>query len=569
MFFSFRSRLFLLSLALIAGFLLITGVYLHQTLRGWTESMIEADLRDRAHLVAQSLKALDQEDARQSFIDEIGDLGYRITLIGGDGRVLADNTVEAERLADLDDHNLRPEIVAAREDGLGRARRRSTSTGTDLLYVALDLPDTDSVVRVAMPLSDVDQVLGHLRLLLFIGGLFGLGVAIFMSSFASSMMSRHLQELLARSRESDRSPSGGSVRELTRELERTMGTLAEERDRFRAVLEGMSEGVLVLDEKHRVTLINPAARLLLDASDAVHGRPLEELVPNAPLFTLFEEAHNAGQAMAEFTLDPPGVRLLAHGTSRKGAGLILVLHDVTAIRRLETMRRDFVANVSHELRTPVAVIQANAETLLDGALDTPDHARRFTDGIHRNAERLTRLIADLLDISRIEAGRRTFQPEEIQLAAAVGDTIEAAPATEESPTLLHEVDPSIRVIADPGALDQVLLNLLDNALKFTPEDGAIILRAQPRDLEVLIEVLDDGPGVEPAHQERIFERFYRADEGRTPGLGGTGLGLSIVKHLVTAMGGEVGYSRRDEGGARFWFTLPVAPPRDDDYTPGV
>ncbi|WP_181197835.1 sensor histidine kinase [Enhygromyxa salina] len=227
------------------------------------------------------------------------------------------------------------------------------------------------------------------------------------------------------------------------------------------------------------------------------------------------------------------------------------------IRRLETVRRDFVANVSHELRTPVSIIQANAETLLLGGLDEPATARRFLDAVRRNAERLGQLISDLLDISRIEAGRYEIELEPLSLSSVARSVSCSVSETCRSRSVVFEVDidPQLRVCADPRALEQVLVNLVENAVEYGPKGGTVELVAVEQDAAVRIEVRDEGPGIAPDHRSRVFERFYRVDPGRSRHMGGTGLGLAIVKNLSEAMGGEVGVEPRAPEGSCFWIRL--------------
>lgn len=567
MFFSFRSKLFALSVLLIAGFILITGIYLHQALGGWTKAQIESELEARTLITAAALESLDSRAEDLQLLEQLsGERLQRITLIGPDGAVVFDSELSAEQVQAIESHLDRPEVQAALGGDFGRATRKSSVTGEEMLYGATAFGD-GSVIRLSMPLSEVYEVLARLRFLLFIGSLFGLGVAIFMSSFASSLMSRTLQDVLARSR--DEAPTAPrSLNEVTRELEETLDTLATERDRFRRVLEGMSEGIIATDKDLQVTMSNDAARqLLLPEAENLAGLSLQDLIPEEVLLELVEEAEFAESASAEFTLPaddpalPPRQIHCRMRAPQNSEGPILVVHDMTKLRRLERVRRDFVANVSHELRTPVAIIQANSETLIDGAMDSPEHARAFILSIHRNAERLSRLIADLLDISRMEAGKRKFRLEPVPLKAAVDRASAAAArlANNGGPELRVHIPNDLTVQADPGALDQVLVNLIDNAAKYTPDEGFVELRAHKTQDRILLEVLDNGPGIDLEHQDRIFERFYRVDQGRSSQLGGSGLGLSIVRHLVVSMDGDVGYRQPDEGGSLFWFTLPSAP----------
>jgi two-component system phosphate regulon sensor histidine kinase PhoR len=243
---------------------------------------------------------------------------------------------------------------------------------------------------------------------------------------------------------------------------------------------------------------------------------------------------------------------------RAGEGRVVVLQDVTELRRLETVRQDFVANVSHELRTPVSVIRANAETLLAGALSDPERARQFVEALHRSSERLSALIADLLDISRIDSGEMHIDLQPLAVAPLVRAAIEnlGAAAGQKGLDLTADLPDELAARVDERALTQVLVNLLDNALKYTPAGGYIEIRGTSTADGVRIEVRDDGPGIEARLRERIFERFYRVDRGRSREMGGTGLGLSIVKNLVEAMGGRVGVEPNRPRGSVFWILLP-------------
>ena len=324
-----------------------------------------------------------------------------------------------------------------------------------------------------------------------------------------------------------------------------------------SVAEGLTQGVIAVNGKHEIELLNDAARRMLGVSSPLVGVPLLEFVRVPELRELIE---SADAATAEIQL-PSNTRTLIR-VARKwgGDGRVLLLEDVTQVRRLETVRRDFVANVSHELRTPVAVIRANAETLMAGAKDDPVMSTKLIEGLHRNAERLARILADLLDLSRLDAGQYRLELGPVQLEAATKQSLTAIEPQAQKRNISVQVDvpDALAVRADPKALDQVLVNLIDNGVKYTRADGHVWVEARDDGANIRIEIRDDGPGIADKHRERVFERFYRADPSRSREAGGTGLGLSIVKHLVESMGGEVGVEANAPQGSIFWLRLPKA-----------
>ncbi|MBK7972127.1 MAG: PAS domain-containing protein [Deltaproteobacteria bacterium] len=324
----------------------------------------------------------------------------------------------------------------------------------------------------------------------------------------------------------------------------------------------MNEPVLALDANGRVTLANRAALELTGQAQLPAGRPLIEVL-RIPALDDAVTAANRGAAAAPVEFQLAGERprmILAHVTAQRSAGCVVVLHDVTEFRRLEKVRSDFVANVSHELRTPVATILANAETLAGGALDDRERAPEFLEAMVRSATRLGRIIDDLLDLSKIEAGAYPLEPQEIPVAEAAGGAMrllaERARAKGVELRWLEPTEPVGSVWADEHALEDILGNLLDNAIKYTPEGGHVRLTARRAGAAVRVEVADDGPGIPPHQRLRVFERFYRVDAGRSREMGGTGLGLSIVKHLVEAMGGRAGVDPVEPHGSCFWVSLP-------------
>ena len=574
-----RGTLFVVSVTLILTVGLGTGLWLEGELRATLEGRIEDELLAQAALTATVLDRI-SDSSPVAEVDPLADRlgqagGNRVTVIARDGRVLGDSELSQTQVAALESHRDRPEVLQARAQGVGLARRNSTTLGEDMVYAATLVPSSDGqlVARVATPLDTVTAAVRRLRVVLGFGGLLLVLLAVFMSTLASWLLERVLAPMvehvrLARSgvappTQEELGRLTGSVERLSGDLDRSLTALAGERARFEAVLDSMSEAVVALDADEIVRVVNrPGLRILgLDALPVEQS--LAEVLGVPELAGVAAEARQGGIVSLEFDLPGPPERrvLLRAGAEKDGAGVVVVLLDMTDIRHLERVRQDFVTNVSHELRTPITVIRANAETLLDGALEHPAAARRFVEAIDRHAGRLSRLTDDLLDIARIEAGRYDLDVRTVPLAALAQRCVEGLEERARQRGLQMEthVDADLTVLADARALDQVLLNLLENAVRYNTTGGHVALLARREGGVVRIEVEDDGPGLPLKEQARLFERFYRVDQGRSRDQGGTGLGLAIVKHLVEAMGGRVAVESEPGEGATFIVELRPGP----------
>lgn len=577
-----RGKLFLLSFALIAIAELAIGLYLEHELRTSLHARIEGELARHARVTTELVGLADPgPEAPLSQTDALADriagsTGARITLVAADGVVLGDSELTEQQVDAVENHADRPEIRAALAQGRGTAERFSDTIGTDMLYVAVpfETQRTRGVARAALPLREVEAAIARLRGAVAVAGLLGLGISALILIGASKFISRTLRTVVttaqavaagrerAQAKDAEMDGLAGSLNRMAEDLERTMNMLAAERNRFETVLQTMDQAVLALDADHRITTVNRAARLLLRLTGEVENRTLLEAVRVPAFKELVQSVQPGASSSAEFDLPgAPPRRVQARATLQSDGGVVIVVHDVTEIRRLERVRRDFVANVSHELRTPISVIRANTETLLGGALEDPLRGRQFVEALFRHADRLGRLIADLLDISRIEAGRYRLQCEPtcvLQAVEHVLDTLQVE-ADSKKIELTLDVEPDVHVTADAKALEHIVINLVGNAVKYTQEGGHVEVVARVEGETVRLEVRDDGPGIDPSHRERVFERFYRVDPGRSRAMGGTGLGLAIVKHLVEAMEGEVGVEPRSPHGSVFWFRLVRAP----------
>ena len=582
-----RAKLFAASLALIVVSLVAGELYLRPTIEGELLARVRADLSARLALVAEQARVLAATGATSNedwdaLADRLGPLARaRVTLIDGQGVVKGDSELSGAALDAMENHGTRPEVSAAMAGRSTDEIRYSATLRRRLLYAATPVPGPGKMVtRLSLPLAEVDQAVARLRTILILGGLVALLAAVLMSSAAVVLMSRALRHVTAvarrmsagdldlRSRLDTRDEVGDLGRaldHLAETLSRSLGELRDDRDLLGRILEAMREGVLVLDSERRILLFNGSLREMLLLDTAMVGRPAIEVVRNAELQTLVDAAM-AGQEPVTGEIQVAGLRprhLYLHATRLSGEPrcVLVVLFDLTEIRRLETVRKDFVANVSHELRTPIAAVMSAAETLRTAARTDPAAAGSFVDIIERNARRLGDLVQDLLDLSRIESKEFRLATDNVDLAGVVARTLEfheeRANQKRIRMTVVLPPDlPSIR--GDATALERVLSNLIDNAVKYCPEGAAIVVAAEPTGGKVHVTVTDDGPGIEARHLPRLFERFYRCDPGRSRAMGGTGLGLSIVKHLVEAMGGTVQVESTPGQGTRFGFTVPGA-----------
>jgi two-component system, OmpR family, phosphate regulon sensor histidine kinase PhoR len=581
-----RAKFLIVTILIVVAVDLAAGIYLQWKLRHAQEQRIEDELSRQARATRDMLDlglARSGLEWSAASIDPVADqLGesfeVRVTIIDADGTVLGDSEVDTTELHAIDDHSRRPEVLAAEADRCGYSRRYSTTVDADMLYCAITFTSASQrgFIRVSTPLADVDRSVAQLRVILVFGGLLSLALAIGVALVVSRMMYGQVRELMEAARavaEGDKDLRlpvartdefgglAGSLNRVSEELQRTVKQLAAERNLFEAVIQSMDEAVLAVDGERRIIAVNRSACELLGISVGVRGRLLLEAVEIPQLADAVDHALRGESRSIDVKLEEPAgalrhlmVRATPQGES---GGAVLVMHDVTEIRRLETVRRDFVANVSHELRTPVSIIQANAETLLSGALEQPEQARRFLDAVRRNAERLGQLISDLLDISRIEAGKYKIEMRALSMASVARSVSKSVAESCRRRGVMFEVEvpEGLMVRGDPGALEQVLVNLVENAVKYGPEGGVVELAAIEQGAAVRIEVRDEGPGIAPDHRRRVFERFYRVDPGRSRHMGGTGLGLAIVKNLTEAMGGDVGVDLREPSGSVFWVRL--------------
>jgi two-component system phosphate regulon sensor histidine kinase PhoR len=585
---TFRTRVFVTALLAAAITLAVAVALLSYHVRRTISDRIERSLVSEARLAAETLSHRTAATAAEldAEADALGRLtSARITFVARDGSVVGDSQVPAEGLQALENHASRPEVLQARGTGLGIARRYSTTVHAELLYVAVPVrnPAIPSLaeVRLALPLTEVRDQLAAIRRVAWIAAAAGLAAALLVAWTASAFLTKRVRAIaevarryssgdLSRPARDYGSDEIGTVAraldESVREIGRRSAQVAADRSRMEAMLTGMIEGVLVVSDQGRLQLVNAAATRMLRLDNSPEGRHYMEIVRHPEIAALVGTAlrGTAGEGV-ELTFDR-GATIVARSSPIPGtetsAGAVVVLHDITDLRRADRIRRDFVANVSHELRTPLTAVRGYVEALLDGSADG-EEGRRFLEIIGRHTFRMERLVRDLLRLARLDAGQETRE-QVVCFLDALFSGIEAdlSSILEARQQQVHRaIDPAAATVhGDPAKLHDALRNLLENASNYSPESSRIIMTSSRRNGHIMITVADEGPGIPADDLPRVFERFYRVEKGRSRGPrepGGTGLGLAIVKHLVELHGGRVSAANRPEGGAVFTVELPA------------
>ena len=608
-----RARLFwklgLTYLALLAGVLFAVNFYSSRVLRSDYIRATNDKLASLAALALNRPPRLDDSADIQAWLAWLSSGGVRVTLIDHTNTVIADSAFDNTHTEDFSNG---PEIPQAFATGQGQSLRRSELFGKEFIYHAVRYqPPQGSpvVIRLSLPLAQIDTSLSQLRrslswallAILLLGGLFSL---LYFRSFAARvgrlkdfshrLAGGNFQPLPAERARDELSELADSLNETALWMDKTIRSLSGERNRSNTILRSMVEGVAVIDAQERVVFSNRAFSEILNLDPvAIEGRPVIEAVRNSDLVSLIrgalrgEEGLRSDIAMGivqlrSFSVSAAPIPALEENLGanaagitaismfgvpeplprarQKVAGAVVVLHDVTEVRRLERVRQDFVANVSHEFKTPLTAIQGFAETLLAGALDDPANNRRFLEIIRDHAWRLARLTDDLLKLARIEAGKLEVEFFPVGVMELIEGCAETAllKAVRQQIALEIDVPPGLPFMrGDASLLREVLQNLLDNALQYTPAGGHIRVSAVAGPREIVVAVADTGIGIPLADQERIFERFYRVDAARSREAGGTGLGLSIAKHIVEVHGGRLWVESEVGAGSKFSFSVPL------------
>jgi two-component system phosphate regulon sensor histidine kinase PhoR len=587
---SFKTTLFAAAFGASLIALVVAGLLFATTMRRQTDERIEQTLVAEARLAAELLRRagagasaaasgaeLDEE------ADRIGEsIGARVTLIGADGVVRGDSAESLAGVAGMENHGQRPEIIAARQSGFGTARRYSATLKIDMLYVAVPVRHPSvAFVRLALPLSDVRHQLRTIFTTTLAALAVALGGGALIAWFFAGRIGRRVEAFAAvarRYRAGDLTPPlieygddelgtvARAMDQSAQELGRRLVEQARDRSRMEAILSGMVEGVIVVDPHGRLQMANEAARQMLKLGALEIGRPYIETIRHPAVAELLGSAL-LGRSPDALQLSPPRdpsrtiMARAAPAVEGAAHGAVLVLHDITELRRADQIRRDFVANVSHELRTPLTAIRGYVEALSDGGASDED-TRRFLEIIARHTQRMERMVTDLLRLARLDAGQESLDIVRCDSRALIESVVaDVMPSLEaRSQHVEVTVEPGAESLdADATKLHDALRNLVANASGYSPERTTILVDAARRDGWTALSVSDEGPGIPDQDLSRVFERFYRVDKSRARDPGGTGLGLAIVKHLTELHGGTVRAENRPGGGARFTIELPRGP----------
>ncbi len=577
---SFRLKVLVSFLLVVILSIGVFSFWTNRRLGEFLQEMMLANLEDHLEVILPLIDLdLPELDAMVDRLTE--GASFRITVVDRTGRVVADSAFSGEALLRLENHGDRPEIAEAARGGAPNVYRYSASTGESSFYVARPLPDGRGVLRLARRPDDYDEISAGLRqglttatvILLIVGGL------------AVWILSRRLTVSIDRLAEAATRISGGDflsnipvdsrdevgdlarrMEQLSIRLEQQLALLESERNHLTTVLHSMTEGVLVTDARGRITGTNPAFRRLLDLPVDPVGRMPVEIVRNPEVSQRIGEVLDTGVPREAEVRNAASIflaRFAPIGPTEKVAGVVVVFHDITELRRLETLQRDFTSNVSHELKTPLTSIQGYAETLLQEDMGAVH--RGFVERIYRNAVQLSEMVEELFSLARLEREGHQLRLTEVAFGALMEEVARdfGERFTTKSLRFRYETRcDSDRFVAAGDYIRRAFRNLIENAVKYT-DSGEITVSMEREEASVLFCVRDTGVGIPEEHLERIFERFYRVDRDRSRKTGGTGIGLAIVKHIVRLHNGRVWAESRPREGTSIFFEIP-APHADSE-----
>lgn len=576
-------KLFLTYVFVVLICLGLVGAVASFSLKRFYQHRIANELEISAVLVRNILnESLETQHIQNSVLELSRQIRTRITVVDFEGNVLGDSDEDPTK---MENHRNRPEIKTAFANQVGQSIRFSNTIKIDMMYVAIPVKKNDEitgVVRLSLPLTEVKESLSRIYKIIFysllIGGLISLALGALvgrsfsnplseMKSLAQKIVHGDFRHKIRIKSKDEIGQLAESLMEMSEQLEKKIDAITEDKNKMEAILSSMREGVIVLDKNENILLFNSSLLQMLELrSEKYVGRPFWEIISNDEINSILKQTINKKDSLSrQISLFQPEARTIQVQTAiindNQGRllGLVGVFHDVTELKKFEKARSEFIANVSHELKTPITSIIGFVETLSNGAIDDLKKRDEFLSIIHSHSQRLDNLVNDILSLSRIEFREVEMNPEPISVKkilenarALYNDRISAKKQT----LKMHIQSKLPKVFSDPDMIIQVFSNLIDNAIKFTPEKGEITLDARESNGFIRIDVSDTGIGIAEEHLSRIFERFYRVDKARSREMGGTGLGLAIVKHIVQANKGEVSVKSEQGKGSTFSVFLP-------------
>lgn len=594
----FKAKLILSYIAIILISFIFTAFFLNKNLENNSLEEIQSSLINQARLIENQipLKSLKNEDV--SYLSTLVEslkpkVQCRVTLINTQGKVLADSDKSEQEMLEMEDHLDRPEVKTALSGSIGIDTYYSVTLKKRMLYIALPIKDLVTgelvsvkgskiigILRLALPLESVKKTLVDIRKIILLSLVFALVLAVLLGYIVAGNIIRPIKRMIHISRkfaEGDFSrriiqPSRDEIGELavtlnkmSQDIEDKIKEIKTQNQKLAAIFNSMIEGVIVTDRTGHIVSINSTVeKIFAVKEEEVKGRLFLEAVRNNDIAEVLNNVLNAGKAVAvEISLVLPVRRTFEINaapifSNDNVSGCLAVIHDITGIRMLETMRKDFVANVSHELKTPLTSIKGFVETLLEGALDDKENNRNFLKIIQEHTERLNKLVDDLLSLSHLESKEIILEKENVLLRSLVEKVIQGfkVQLKNKGVEIKNELPHGLFLTADKDRLEQVFTNLIDNAIKFNKEKGLVWIYSECSGNIIRITVEDSGLGIPQKDIPRIFERFYRVDKARSRELGGTGLGLSIAKHVIELHNGSIAVESTEGFGSKFFFTLP-------------
>lgn len=586
-----QSKLFLTYLLLSFLGLFIAGILIFSSERKRSLAQLEQSMFSQTHLLSDIftdhlIGSLDLNKT-DSLTDQLGQkIQGRITITDKNGRVVGDSYRSGEALLQMENHRDRPEIASAFRDEAGKSIRYSHTIKTYMLYVASPIKTHGEIIgvaRLALPLTDLKYHQNKIIYIVFIGFLAAFVFSLLLSYGFSHRITKPLRQMMSIGKRISQGDFSQKIRVRTKdeigelseilnqmsvELSQRIAQITEDKSQLHSILSGMIEGVLAVNQQGKVLLVNDALTRMFELNSSSLDKPHYEIIRDHELNEFIREVLSTKQKRSkEISFIHPEERnimiesALVKQPREGGIFAVFVFHDITELKKLEKVRKDFVANVSHELRTPLTSIKGFVEALQDGAINDREQSFRFLSIIAHHTDRMNKIIFDLLQLSQIESKEFELRAEPFSVRELIEEVVFTLKRSADQKSQILEVDPhpeDQKLWGDKYRINQALINLVDNAIKYTPEKGRIKIGSQDKGEFVEITVTDNGIGIPKDDLPRIFERFYTVNKARSREVGGTGLGLSIVKHIVEAHGGKVYVESELGKGSRFSFTLKKA-----------